>query len=305
MQFSPSESSIKNRLANVLNRFLYHLAQEECSISCLKETGGGSISRALIAETNQGKYFVKLNNASSLAMFEAEADGLLALGTCPHLRIPRLIGHESDELHAYLILEYIDMRPLPKGSASTTAGRALAQLHGKTGAHFGWHRDNFIGRTPQPNTSHTNWLDFFLHERLLPQLALAKDRQAGALVESGERLAENLHAFFTTHQPAASLLHGDLWHGNAAIDERGQLVLFDPAVYFGDREADLAMTRLFGGFSSDFYAAYQEIWPPSAGHRQRETLYNLYHVLNHFNLFGGAYRSEAEQMIGTLLAETR
>ena len=302
-QTSPNELFMKNLLTGSLNRLLCRITGEKCSISRLTEAGGGSISHALVAETDKGKYFVKRNSIQFLAMFEAEADGLQALSACPSLRVPHVIGCESDELHAYLILEYINMYPLPEGNISAVAGQTLAELHGITNNNFGWHQSNFIGSTPQSNIIHENWSEFFAHERLLPQLALAKNRRADRLVASGERLAENLHVFFTSYRPAAVLLHGDLWRGNAAIDKHGKLVLFDPAVYFGDRETDLAMTRLFGGFPSDFYAAYTETQPLSAGYSQRQTLYNLYHVLNHFNLFGGAYQHEAEHMIRRLLAE--
>jgi protein-ribulosamine 3-kinase len=146
---------------------------------------------------------------------------------------------------------------------------------------------------------------FFARQRLLPQLATgtATQGQHGKLIADGERLAGKLAALFVDHHPQPSLLHGDLWHGNAATDQTGTLTLFDPAVYFGDREADLAMSELFGGFPDSFYAGYREAWPLSDGFEQRKTLYNLYHVLNHLNLFGSGYLRQAERMVATLLAE--
>ena len=195
------------------------------------------------------------------------------------------------------------IRPL-RDAHAPAAGQALATLHRIGGAAFGWNCDNFIGSTPQTNRPCATWPEFFARERLLPQLVRARHQgHGGRWIEAGERLAGCLHVFFADYRPQPSLVHGDLWHGNAGVDASGRLVLFDPAVYLGDRETDLAMSELFGGFPAGFHAAYREAWPLAAGHAQRKTLYNLYHVLNHLNLFGGSYREQAERMIGTLLAE--
>jgi fructosamine-3-kinase len=177
-------------------------------------------------------------------------------------------------------------------------------------ATYGWPRDNFIGGTPQSNQSHRTWAGFFAAERLQPQLALAsRNGMERNLRDQGERLAERLSSFFLDYRPAPSLLHGDLWSGNAAqIAEgvaAGTPVIFDPAVYRGDREADIAMAELFGGFSESFYAAYRAAWPLDPGYETRKTLYNLYHVLNHFNLFGAGYLGQAQRMIVRLNAELR
>lgn len=291
-------------LLEALNETIGSATGWKCNIAHLTETGGGSISRAFVAEAGNEKWFVKLNDIELLDMFEAEADGLRALATCPAVRVPQVAGSGSAGQQAYLVLEYVDLHPLRDGGASASAGRALAALHRITGDGFGWGRDNFIGSTPQSNRVHQDWPDFFARERLLPQLERARERGGtSVLVDKGERLAANLCAVFADHTPEPSLLHGDLWGGNAAVGADGKLVLFDPAVYFGDREADLAMTELFGGFPAGFYAAYREAWPLAHGYPLRRTLYNLYHVLNHFNLFGGSYRQQAERMIETLLAE--
>ena len=291
-------------LLDVLNETIGRSIGRACNIAGLIETGGGSISRALVAEAGNEKWFVKLNDIGLLDMFEAEADGLRALAKCPGIRVPRVVGAGCAGRQAYLILEYIDMHPLRESAASVPAGRALEALHRITGDAFGWGRDNFIGSTPQSNRAHQNWPVFFARERLLPQLDLARTNgHPGLLIDDGERLAEKLPVFFSGYQPTPSLLHGDLWSGNAGIDRHGKLTLFDPAVYFGDREADLAMTELFGGFPSAFHASYREAWPLAAGYPQRRTLYNLYHILNHLNLFGGGYRSQARQTIDWLLAE--
>ncbi len=177
-------------------------------------------------------------------------------------------------------------------------------MHRCDAAQFGWQRDNTIGATPQPNAWHADWVAFFRDRRLGFQLAMAGDNGAPArLLDRGRRLLGELDAFFTTYRPTPSLLHGDLWGGNWGADSSGAPVIFDPAVYFGDREADIAMTRLFGGFDRQFYGAYAAEWPLDAGHGSRETLYNLYHILNHYNLFGGSYAAQAGDMIERLLAE--
>lgn len=292
------------QLIDSLNESIRRVTGSSCRIERLTSVGGGSISRAVIAETRDGKWFVKLNRAGLLDMFDAEADGLDALRRCTELRVPRVAGTGCCAQDAFIVLEHLEMHSLESAAASRAAGRGLAELHRTTGDAFGWRRDNYIGSTPQSNLSHPSWPDFFARERLLPQLELARaNGGAPALIAKGERLTEELHALFADYRPVPSLLHGDLWSGNAAVDADGKLVLFDPAVYFGDREADLAMTELFGGFPPAFHAAYRDAWPLADGYAQRRTLYNLYHVLNHFNLFGGGYGRQAERMIEGLLAE--
>jgi len=173
-------------------------------------------------------------------------------------------------------------------------------------ARFGWPRDNFIGSTPQSNRSHASWPSFFAAERLRPQLALAQaNGLPRATLSLGERLVEGVGAFFLDYRPQPCLLHGDLWAGNAGELPDGTAVIFDPAVYRGDREADLAMAELFGGFPEAFYAAYRAAWPLDPGFEVRKTLYNLYHILNHFNMFGASYLGQARRMIERLVAELR
>jgi len=264
--------------------------------------GGGSISQALVAQSENARWFVKVNSADRDSMFAAEADGLNALRTCPVLRVPAVVAHGVSGRHAYLLLEHLELQPL-RESAAANAGRALAELHRIAGARFGWHRDNFIGSTPQDNAEQPSWPLFFARQRLLPQIELARAQgHKGKLIADGERLVEKMPVLFDRQSTGISLLHGDLWHGNAA-SVAGQLALFDPAVYYGDRETDLAMSELFGGFPARFHAAYREAWPLADGYEQRRILYNLYHVLNHLNLFGGGYVQQAERMIASLLAE--
>ncbi len=286
-------------LAEAINRFAGH----HCVIRRIVDAGGGSISRSFVAETDKGNWFVKQNQSELLDMFSAEAEGLNALAECPDLRVPQVIGNGVVGANAFIILEHIDLQPLCSLNGEA-AGHTLAALHRLNGAYFGWHRANYIGSSPQVNRPHTTWPEFFTNERLRPQLSLAERHGYGReLTDKGTDLAEKLPALFSGYQPQPSLLHGDLWSGNAACDTDGRLVLFDPAVYYGDREADLAMTELFGGFPATFYDAYHDAWPLEDGYAQRRTLYNLYHVLNHLNLFGGGYLDQAERMIGMLMAE--
>ncbi len=273
------------------------------SAASASEAGGGCIHRALVLEGDGGRWFVKLNSGETLPMFEAERDGLAALAAAQAFRVPQPLCCGIANGQAYLVLEHLDLAPVAERADAIAFGRALAALHRTTGTRYGWHRDNFIGATPQANTESDSWARFFADARLRPQLVRTAAHGA-ALRKKGESLAEKLPAFFLDYRPPPSLLHGDLWHGNAAMCGNAPAA-FDPAVYYGDREADLAMAELFGGFPESFYAAYREAWPPAEGYESRKTLYNLYHVLNHLNLFGAGYLRQAERMIDRLLAELR
>lgn len=264
--------------------------------------GGGCINAAAVVSDDCRRFFVKTNRASGLDPFEAEADGLAALAAPAVMRVPRPVCHGLCGDSAYLVLEFLDLGGLADGAR---AGRALAELHRQGTDRYGWHRDNYIGSTPQENAPLADWAAFWRERRLAPQLALASAQgHARALQTVGDRLLADLDALLG-HCPPPALLHGDLWGGNLGYLPGGEPVLYDPAVYGGDRETDLAMTELFGGFDADFYAAYREAWPLDAGYGVRRTLYNLYHVLNHLNLFGGGYLGQARAMIERLLAEVR
>lgn len=267
----------------------------------LRQAGGGCINQGRALTGRDGRrFFVKLNDARHAAMFAAEAEGLAELDAAAAIRVPRPITHGISGNQAFLVLEWLDLGGQGSG---VDLGRRLANLHRTTREQFGWHRDNTIGSTPQPNTVASDWPTFFARQRLGYQLHLAERNGAPApLLDAGERLIMELGHFFSGYRPIPSLLHGDLWGGNYGFTD-GQPVLFDPAVYFGDREADLAMTELFGGFPADFHAAYREAWPLDPGYATRKALYNLYHVLNHFNLFGGGYAGQAQAMIGRLLTQ--
>lgn len=252
-----------------------------------------------------GREFIKTAPAAALPRFEAEVAGLATLRTAGALRVPEVIACGLDGSQARLVLEYFDLCGLDRSSGAAL-GRALATLHRTLGQEFGVEKDNFIGATPQINTPHRNWARFFADCRLKPQLdwALENGMERG-VVERGRDVAARLGAFFVDYTPGPSLLHGDLWSGNADALTNGTPVIFDPAVYYGDREADLAMAELFGGFPESFFAAYREAWPLDPGFETRKTLYNLYHILNHYNLFGPSYQGQAKRMIERLLADLR
>jgi fructosamine-3-kinase len=269
--------------------------------------GGGCIHTALRlgGDTSEGArtYFVKMNEAGRAAMFVAEADGLGALRKAGAVRVPAVVTQGDDGERAWLVLEWLELAALTPASGARL-GAALAALHAIPQQKFGWVRDNYIGATPQVNGWSEDWIAFWRDRRLVAQLRLAAhNRLPSRMIDRGERLAADVEAFFRGHRPAASLLHGDLWGGNASALSDGTPVVFDPAVYAGDREADLAMTELFGGFPADFHAAYRSAAPLDDGYRVRRDLYNLYHVLNHANLFAGGYVAQAAESIGRLLAE--
>lgn len=257
-----------------------------------------------------GRRFRKTGPAADLPRFEAEIDGLAALRASQAVRVPAAYGASVDaQGQAWLEVEYLGLGSLDRASGAQL-GTQLAELHRRTGQEaevaYGWPRDNFIGTTPQSNQSHRTWAGFFAAERLRPQLAMAYGNgMERTLRDQGERIAENLGAFFLDYRPVPSLLHGDLWSGNTGALPDGTPVVFDPAVHRGDREADLAMSELFGGFPESFYAAYRLAWPLDPGYETRKTLYNLYHVLNHFNMFSGGYLGQARRMIQKLAAELR
>lgn len=252
-----------------------------------------------------GPLFVKVAAVGARAQLAAEAAGLNELAHARALRVPRVRaqGHAGD--CAFLALEWIE-RGAADAHSERQLGEGLAALHRVRAEQFGWAIDNTIGPTPQLNGWWSDWVTFWRERRLCPQLELAERRGFGRLLRSpGDRLLEAVAALLGGHRPQPSLLHGDLWGGNWCVDAQGAPVIFDPAVYYGDRETDLAMTRLFGGFGRAFYAAYEAGAPLPAGHDVRSTLYMLYHVLNHANLFGGGYAQQARTMIEQLLAEVR
>jgi protein-ribulosamine 3-kinase len=260
---------------------------------------GGDISAAWHLPASDGGLFIKTGPLSAADMFGAEADGLAAIAASETIRVPAVISTGQTDAAAYLALEWLTLERSDE-TAERRLGERLAAMHRTTASHFGWHRDNTIGLTPQHNPVGDDWVTFYREQRLAFQLRLAAESGfTGELQEQGARLMKRLPIYFEDRPPSASLLHGDLWGGNWASCD-GQPVVFDPAVYYGDRETDLAMTRLFGGFGPAFYDAYESTWPLPDGHYERRLLYQLYHVLNHLNLFGSAYLAQAMQLIDEL-----
>jgi protein-ribulosamine 3-kinase len=265
--------------------------------------GGGSIHQALRYRTHQGSVFLKTGPRAVEPMLASEAAGLRELAQANAIRVPRVLALGEADDQTFLCLEWLDL-VVSTRAVATALGERLAALHRVQSSDHGWSQDNFIGRTPQHNDRQDSWPLFFRDRRLVPQLELArKNRADRQTLDRGYQLAESVEGFFASYRPAPSLLHGDLWGGNWGATHDGEPALFDPAVYYVDRETDIAMTRLFGGFDAAFYGAYEAVWPLQPGASDRITLYNLYHVINHFNLFGGGYLAQARAMIDRLLAE--
>ena len=286
-------------------REIHALSGVHCAPAPAASVAGGSINECYRWPARTAALFVKVAPRADAAMFEAEAAGLAELARAHALRVPRVLASGCTEAAAFLALEWIDAGA-PHGSCERRLGAGLAALHAVHAPGFGWTRDNTIGRTPQANGWGDSWVEFFRERRLRPQLTLAAaNGMAGALAAPGERLLEEVPALLAGHAPVASLLHGDLWGGNWLATADGEPVIFDPAVYYGDREADLAMTRLFGGFGAEFYHSYEAVAPLAPGASTRCQLYQLYHVLNHANLFGGGYVRQARGIIDWLLAQLR
>jgi protein-ribulosamine 3-kinase len=272
------------------------------TVRAVQPSTGGCIHASYIVEGTADRYFVKTNRRALADAFSAEADGLDALRNAG-ANVPAVVTRSDTPHDAFLVLEYLELCPGAPASQEKL-GRMLAAVHSQKREAYGWHRDNYIGSTPQKNARHERWSGFWRDERLGPQLELARLNGHWEVAHACERLCDALDSILAD-APPRSLLHGDLWRGNAAFLPDGTPVVFDPAVYEGDADADVAMTELFGGFSKGFYAAYRERLPARDGYALRRTLYNLYHVLNHVNLFGGGYAAQASRMAGELLAATR
>jgi fructosamine-3-kinase len=288
------------------------LAQQGMELVTMQPVGGGCIHRAWQLELGDGsRRFAKTNHAALLPVLEAEADGLTALAAAAQggatdgftPTIPKALGLADLEGEAVLMLTWLNLGPgSPGGWLELGAG--LARLHRascrSSDGHFGWHCDNFIGSGTQANGWRTSWGAFWSEQRLGVQLQQAE--AAGQALPRAQTLLELVPEWLSDHQPDPCLVHGDLWSGNASLLRGGGSALFDPAVYRGDREVDLAMARLFGGFPADFFAGYAQEWPLPDGHLLRVELYNLYHLLNHANLFGGSYWQQSAACIQALIS---
>ncbi|HYP03563.1 MAG TPA: fructosamine kinase family protein [Cyanobium sp.] len=305
---------------------------EELGVSLVGRTpvGGGCIHSAWCLQlAGGGRLFAKTNRLGALPLLQAEADGLAALHVAAEpaaLVVPEPLAVAAVGDRAVLVLPWLELGPGRSGAATRSGnggwrgfGAALAALHrrslttviggntepatapGESMGRFGWERDNWIGSGPQPNGWHDHWGRFFAERRLAPQLERLTLRDGP--LRGAEELLQQVPPWLGQHGAEPCLVHGDLWSGNAGLLANGRAALFDPAVYRGDREVDLAMARLFGGFPPEFFVAYEEHWSLPPGHRHRVDLYNLYHLLNHANLFGGGYRQQAQACIGALLKE--
>jgi fructosamine-3-kinase len=287
---------MQGALARALKTLILNKMGLDVDVMGNRVAGGGCINEAMIVELSNGsKIFLKTNDRPLPGMFEAEEAGLQALASADMMRVPKALGTGggADGVPPFIAMEYIEPgKPEPRFAESF--GRDFARLHQRTSAEaFGFAHDNYLGSTPQRNTWTSDWVEFWREHRLGFQLRLA--RRKGLVDSQMENLANKLLARLDEliGGPAEGpcLLHGDLWGGNYLVDRKGNAVLIDPATYFGRREADLAMTMLFGGFDGAFYAAYREYWPLAAGAADRLEIYKLYHLLNHLNLFGSGYRA--------------
>lgn len=251
---------------------------------------GGDINDAWCLVLEDGtRAFMKANRSAPAGFFRAEAEGLDALRDTGAIRVPRVLAVGEDKGEgACLLLEWVECAPR-QGDFWERFGRGLAEMHrAPAPARFGWARDNHIGASPQVNAWRDRWVDFFRDCRLEPQFRRAQSYFDAAARRRFDRLLDHLGDHLV--EPGRpSLLHGDLWSGNFITGPDGQAWLIDPAAYVGHAEADLAMTELFGGFHRRFYGAYREVNPLQPGYARRRGLYNLYHLLNHLNLFGGGY----------------
>jgi len=262
---------------------------------------GGDISQAFRLVSDRHRFFAKCNRIELLPMFEAEQTGLDAMRRSRTIRVPEVFATGVEGDSAFIVMEYIDM----SGPAdSDRLAIQIAGMHGCYHRQFGFDCDNTIGSTAQPNPFSDSWVEFWQRQRLGFQLSLGAERGfEAALLDAGARLNENIGKFFEDYQPEPSLLHGDLWSGNRGFDGQGNPVIFDPACYYGDHEVDLAMMELFGNPGERFFSVYNEIFPIDDAYPLRRDLYNLYHLLNHANLFGGGYAGQALRVIKRLLAQ--
>lgn len=284
---------ISDSLINLFNTVL----RLDLKITSESVLAGGSINQVLRLKTNQGYFCLKYNKAGSYPeMFKKEAMGLDILKSAGEIRIPTVIGTDNAGPFSYILLEFIHSGP-GMSDFMTDFGHSLARLHKHTAEHFGLSHDNYMGSLPQSNRLHNSFPDFFMLERLEKQLALS--RKKGYFSKEDhlkfDRLYKELSGIIPAEKP--SLIHGDLWNGNFIVSEEGRVYLIDPAVYYGHREVDIAMSKLFGGFSPEFYSAYQELFPMEKGWEERMDIYNLYPLLVHLNLFGSGYLGEIRRII--------
>ncbi|MFO7869723.1 MAG: fructosamine kinase family protein [Bacteroidales bacterium] len=270
-----------------------HIEKKYGTITNIQTVGGGCIADTYKISTTNQSLFIKCGNLPS-DMLIKEGHGLQELALAKSIHIPKVIDVTED----FLLLEYIE-QGIRDTHFFAEFGASLANMHTYTSETCGFYEDNYLGYSYQKNTLSTNWVDFYVNNRLFFQIELMKQKnlecsELERLLHSAEK---NIRNVLSTGDSTFSLLHGDLWGGNYMITHNGKPCLIDPAVYYGNREADLAMTKLFGGFTAEFYEAYMKTYPLPAGYKKREPLYTLYHIMNHYTLFGGGYYSHALSII--------
>lgn len=284
-----------------LNQRIIRILKEKISDSIRLEThqsvSGGDINEAFKLITTEGDFFIKTNKADQFPqMFEKEAKGLHLLRESGEINVPDVIAYDEADNTAFLLLEIIEPAPMKAGFWDDF-GRSLARMHKHSNDYFGLDHDNYIGSLFQSNKKHTDWISFFTEERIEVQIKMARDE---GLISRGtinrfERLFQRLNEIFPAEPPA--LLHGDLWNGNYMIGNDGRAYLIDPAVYYGHREMDLGMSKLFGGFNAEFYESYYDEYPLDKGWQNRVDICNLYPLMVHVNLFGGSYVYSVEGIL--------
>lgn len=292
-----------DKMWQIIEQSISVAVQKSFTIKKQSSISGGCINRAFKVQDENYDYFVKLNDVDLLDMFEAEFEGLSEIAQSKTIAVPKPICSGLAGDSAFIVLENLSFAPSDQ-TGFAMMGKQLADMHGIQQATFGWTRDNTIGSSTQVNSPSYDWTEFWQTQRLGYQLNLAgQNGYRGTLQKKGDKLMEKMSGLFPDGNPKASLLHGDLWSGNMAILVSETPVIFDPAVYYGDRETDIAMTELFGGFSENFYLSYNEHYPLDPGYTTRKIFYNIYHILNHLNLFGGGYGQQAESMMDKVLSE--
>lgn len=286
-------------LAQAIEHTIAESTGVPAAITSKRTMQGGCINQTEVIQLSDGReFFLKLNSEAASDLFAREADGLAALAAVEAIRVPTVVGYGAENASQFLVLEFIE-----PGNRSPNFfqqfGHQLAELH-RHGTHhqFGFHNDNYLGSTNQPNDWFGSWLDFWRTNRFGFQFRLAESKRLADahFMQLADRLLNRLDDLLSVDEPV-SLLHGDLWSGNFIRGRAGEPVLIDPAVYYGHREAEFGMTTLFGGFDQTFYSAYQESWPMLEGWEQRVEIYRLYHVLNHLNLFGASYHAQCVEIM--------
>lgn len=273
-------------------------------LSHITPVSGGDIHQSfrVVDQASKKSFFIKLNHIEYYSLLKSESESLDAIASVGVIKTPKVFLCDTSLKYAFLLMEYLPLVPVEGQEDGYTLGQQLALLHKGSQADsdqikYGFHSDNYIGLTLQKNNWSNDWCEFWIQQRFYPQLKLAYKNSFSSelrLLETDLLIVTN--KLLATHQPESALVHGDLWAGNKGYLSDSNPVIFDPACYFGDRETDIAMTELFGGFSKNFYLGYEDIWPLPDGYKQRKKLYNLYHMLNHLNLFGDSYLPQVKQL---------